>query len=68
MELKVVGDRFIFERGGKTVEFSLTNDGIILSTSRFDITWLSFTKDGVPVGTLFIPFTKSETERQSRQE
>ena len=61
MKLRIDGGDIVFtDYGGKTICALLTEDGLILSTPRFDIEWNDF-RGGV--ATLMIPFTDSEERK-----
>jgi hypothetical protein len=65
VKLSIDDAEFIFtDYDGKTICLLLTEEGLILSTPRFNIEWQEF-RDGV--GTLLIPFTRID-ERAGEKE
>jgi len=65
VKLAISGDELIFtDYDGNTIAMLLTEDGIILSTPKFDLEWNEF-RDGVC--TLMIPFTPAESVTTANQ-
>jgi hypothetical protein len=60
MKLEVCGDRYVFKHDGKSIEFQISPSGLFLSTKRFDLTYLSFDEDKVPIASFCFPFEYPE--------